>query len=260
MLLGQRETWFALIILLGVALLFWLLSEPLIYLLRQGDMARAWIYSFGPQAPLAYITLFALQILVAPVPGQFLGIMSGFVFGFFWGALYSITGLIIGAGIAIALTRRYGRPLLERFVEREQLRVWERKLYMRSPVSWALLFLFPVPDFVFYLAGLSSMPVIRLFPAIIVGRGLGLIIATTIGGLTAHMPPEWVIVKWAALVVLALLLYRRERRLRLYFLLGLRKFEHFLRRWQKTSRIWLFKLSRPQRHDEDFTLPDVAQE
>lgn len=133
----------------------------------------------------------------------------------------------------MGLARRYGRPLLERFFEREQLKLWERKLYMRSPVNWGLLFVFPVPDLVFYLAGLSSIPLIRLIPAIIAGRGLGLLFANIVGGLTAYLPPEWVVVKWAVIAVLALVLYRQERKLRLYFLLGVRAWERTIHRWSK---------------------------
>ena len=230
--LRQRDFWLALIIFGAVALIFWTLNKPLVHLLHQGDIARTWIKGFGFWAPLAYIGLFALQILIAPLPGQFLGIMSGYVFGILLGSLYSITALTIGSGLAMYIARRFGRPLLERFVEAEQLRLWERKLYMRSPVNWGFLFIFPVPDFVFYLAGLSSIPLIRLIPSIIAGRSIGLILAGVAGGLSAQLPPEWVVVKWAFLLTVGLLLYRHERRLRLYLLLGVRRLERIAKRLQ----------------------------
>lgn len=229
----QREFWLALIAFSAIGVIFWAFSRQLIYILHQGDIAREWILGFGFWAPLAYIGLFAMQILIAPMPGQFLGVMSGFVFGVFLGSFYSIVALTIGAGLAMYIARRFGRPLLERFVEPDQLRLWERKLYMRSPVNWGLLFVFPVPDFVFYLAGLSSIPLIRLVPAIIAGRSIGLILAGIAGGLTAQLPPEWVLIKWAFLLAVGLLLYRHERRLRLYLLLGIRALERSTRRWQR---------------------------
>lgn len=231
LILRQRETWLVLLTLAGITLFFWLLSEPLIYLLHQGDLVSDWVNSFGALAPLAYISIFALQILIAPMPGQFMGMMGGYVFGVFLGSLYSITGLAIGAGLAMFLARRFGRPFLERFFSRDEVKAWERKLYMRSPVSWGLLFVFPVPDVVFYLAGLSTIPLVRLLPSVIAGRGLGLFFANMVGGLSATLPPEWVVIKWMVLVVLALLLYRHERKLRLYFLLGVRSWERVVRRW-----------------------------
>lgn len=237
LVLRQRETWLVILALTGITLFFWLLSEPLIYILHQGDVARAWIKGFGAWAPVAYITLFALQILIAPMPGQFMGVMGGYVFGVLLGSLYSITGLTIGAGLAMVLARRYGRPLLERFFGRDELKRWERKLYMRSPVNWGMLFILPVPDVVFYLAGLSSIPLVRLLPAVIAGRSLGLLFANVVGGLTAYLPPEWVVVKWAVIVLIGLLLYRHERKLRLYFLLGVRAWERSVRRWSRPEQL-----------------------
>jgi uncharacterized membrane protein YdjX (TVP38/TMEM64 family) len=231
--LRQREFWLVLLVFSSISVIFWTFYQPLVALLHQGEIARAWIKGFGLWAPLVYMGLFAMQILIAPMPGQFLGVMSGYVFGIFLGSLYSIVALTIGAGLAMYIARRFGRPLLERFVDPQQLRLWERKLYMRSPVNWGLLFVFPVPDFVFYLAGLSSIPLIRLIPAIIVGRGIGLIFAGIAGGLTAQLPPEWVLVKWAFFLAVGLLLYRHERKLRLYLLLAVRRLERTVRRLQR---------------------------
>lgn len=243
LILQQREILLALVAVVAIAVIFWAVSEQLTYLLHQGDLARSWVKSFGLWAPLAYISLFALQIIVAPVPGQFLGVMGGYIFGVFLGALYSITALTIGAIVTMLLARRLGRPALARFFDEEQLRLWERKLYMRSPVNWGLLFVFPVPDLVFYLAGLSSIPLIRLVPSVIVGRSIGLIFASIAGGLTAYLPPEWVLVKWAFLLMVGLLLYRHERKLRLFLLLGVRRLERAVVRWQRQlSTVDLYKL------------------
>ncbi|MFQ5857001.1 MAG: hypothetical protein ACE5LU_15415 [Anaerolineae bacterium] len=44
----------------------------------RGEAARAWVQSFGPLAPLAYIALFVAQILLAPLPGAFMGLMGGY--------------------------------------------------------------------------------------------------------------------------------------------------------------------------------------
>lgn len=242
-ILRQREVLLALVAVVAIGVIFWAISKPMTYLLHQGDLARVWIKSFGLWAPFAYMSIFALQIIIAPMPGQFLGIMGGYVFGIFFGSIYSITALTIGAVVAMVVARRLGRPALARFFDEEQLRLWERKLYMRSPVNWGLLFVFPVPDFVFYLAGLSSIPLIRLVPSVIVGRSIGLIFASIAGGLTAYLPPEWVLVKWAFLLIVGVLLYRHERKLRFYLLLSVRRFERWLKRWQRQwATVDLYKL------------------
>jgi uncharacterized membrane protein YdjX (TVP38/TMEM64 family) len=233
----RSEFWLGAAATFGVGLLFWLISEQLIILIEQAASARSLINTFGPLAPLAYVALFAAQILIAPFPGQFMGVMSGYLFGMFWGSLYSIAGLALGAGLAMAIARRYGKPLVDRYFDAGQVRHWERKLRMRSPVTWGLLFVFPVPDLVFYVAGLSRVPFGQLLLAVIAGRSLGLIFANIFGNLSASLPPEWVLVKWAIVLVAAFFAYRYQRPIRFWVLIGVRRLQQHLRRWRRRLQV-----------------------
>jgi uncharacterized membrane protein YdjX (TVP38/TMEM64 family) len=132
-LLRRWEFW---IFVAGASLFvvaLWWLSGWLVALLVQAGELRAWILDFGPLAPLIYMGVFSLQILLAPLPGQFMGVMGGYLFGVLLGSLYSISGLMLGAGLAMTLARRFGRPLLNRFFDPAQVALWEKKLRMRSP-------------------------------------------------------------------------------------------------------------------------------
>lgn len=129
----------------------------------------------------------------------------------------------------MVLGRRLGRPLLERFFLPSQIALWEKKLRMRSSLTWWLLFLFPVPDLIFYVAGLSSVPLRWLLLVVVTGRGLGLLIANILGHWTAHLAPEWVLVKWAVIGVLGAFVYLYQRPLRLFVLVNGRR----LRRWRR---------------------------
>lgn len=230
--LNRREMW---VVAIGVVLLLagvrWL-SEPMADLMIHAERLRDWILTFGPLAPLVYIGIFALQILLAPLPGQFMAVMGGYLFGAPLGALYSITGLMVGAGLAMWLGRFYGRPLIERLVDPIQLRRWERKLRVRSPLTWWVLFLFPVPDLIFYVAGLSSVPLRKLLLAVLFGRGLGLLIATSVGHMTALSQPEWVLVKWAVIGAGGALIYIYQRPIRLMLLLGVRRVRTWRRKYE----------------------------
>jgi uncharacterized membrane protein YdjX (TVP38/TMEM64 family) len=225
----RREFWLLLGGALVLALLLWWLSEPFsVMLARVGDL-RGWILTFGAMAPLVYIGVFSLQILIAPLPGQFMGVMGGYLFGALLGSLYSITGLAMGAGLAIWLARRYGRPLLERFFDPAQIAFWEKKMRTRSGFTWWLLFLFPMPDVIFYVAGLSSTSLRTLLVALIAGRGLGLFLANSMGHWTAISAPEWVMVQWAVVGFLAAVIYLYQRRVRLLTLVTARR----MRRWSR---------------------------
>jgi uncharacterized membrane protein YdjX (TVP38/TMEM64 family) len=228
--LKQRNRWLLMVGLVGIGLLLWLTSEQLIRLLGQASVVRVWIKGFGPLAPLVYVAFFATQILVAPLPGQFLGVIGGYLFGVVWGSLYGMAGLTLGVSLAITIARYFGRPLLQRFFDRAQLDYWERRLRMRSPVTWGLLFVFPVPDLVFYVAGLTSVPLRWLLPAVLIGRGTSLLFANFLGHWTALLPPEWAIVKWSILVVAGLVVYHYQRQIRFAALINLRRLRRSLRR------------------------------
>jgi uncharacterized membrane protein YdjX (TVP38/TMEM64 family) len=77
---------------------------------------RAWLESLGPWGPVGLIALFVLQILVAPLPGYVFQAAAGYLFGWFWGAVYACIGMLIGGTLAMTLARIFGRPLVRRVV------------------------------------------------------------------------------------------------------------------------------------------------
>jgi len=229
--------WLTLAALAVVGVLLWRYDTSILHLIERAPQSRAWIESYGPLAPLAYIGLYATQIVVAPVPGNFMGILAGYLFGIFWGALYSVIALTIGVSVAVGLSRFFGRPLLERFVPDEMLKKWEAKLRIRSPLLWIIVFMFPVPDAFIYVAGLSSLPLRTLIPSIVTGRSAGIIFATVMGGWSARLPSHWLIVNWGIFLAGAIVLYVYQRRVKLYTLLGYRQWLHAMRRW-RAKRNW----------------------
>jgi len=132
-------------------------------------------------------------------------------------------GLSIGVTLAVLIGRKLGRPLLERFVDRSELIRWERKLRLRSPLLWFVIFLFPLPDLVIYIAGLGTTPLRLLIPAVLLGRGIGIVIGSSVGTATAHLPGWVVLLQWVLLLVLGSLAYRYQRPLRYHLLINLRR-------------------------------------
>jgi uncharacterized membrane protein YdjX (TVP38/TMEM64 family) len=234
-LFRRVDFWLAVAGLIAAGLLIWRYETEIIHMIERAPQSRAWIESYGPLAPLAYITLYATQIVVAPLPGNLMGILAGYLFGILWGALYSVVALTIGISVVVGLSRFFGRPLLERFVADDLLEKWESKLRIRSSLLWIILFMFPVPDALIYVAGLSSMPLRILIPSIVAGRSAGIIFATAIGGWSARLPSHWLIVNWTLFLAGAALLYLHQRRLKLYTLLGYRQCRQAFRRRRRNG-------------------------
>lgn len=237
-LLSLPQTWLTLGVLILLLVLLAARAPILTLVARaealraqpQAEAARAWVQHFGPWAPLAYIALFTAQILVAPLPGHFMGLMGGYLFGALHGSLYSLIGLELGAGLAASIARYLGRPVVRRLVAEEQLRHWERRLRTRSPFTWWVIFLFPVPDVVYYVAGLSEVPLRWLLLAVLAGRGPGLIMGNWLGDRAVVLPPQVLLVMIPLLALVALLVVRHQRRVRLLMLLTLRRMRRLRRR------------------------------
>ena len=219
--LVRRKIGIALGVLAFLVILF-LVREPILGLLRQREFVRDWVQSFGPLAPLAYIALYVLQILVAPIPGNVISLMGGYLFGPVSGVLYSLVGLGLGAGLAATLARRLGRPLIQRFTGEQALQQWERRLRIRSPITWGLIFLFPVPDALYYLAGLSGAPLRWLVLAAMVGRVPSLIVNNWLGAESVNLSFLQLVGVLILVAAVGVVVYRYQRELRLLALTTLR--------------------------------------
>jgi uncharacterized membrane protein YdjX (TVP38/TMEM64 family) len=220
--------------LTALGILGWWLSEPVSDVLNIAEDVRDWIIGFGPLAPIAYVTFFALQILIAPLPGSFLSVLGAYLFGFGPGLALSMLGLLIGVTVALLVGRKIGRPLLERFIPHVELVRWERKLQLRSPLLWFVLFLFPLPDVAIYIAGMSSVRMRWLMPAVLLGRSIGILVGSTLGTATAVLPAPVVLLQWVSFLILSWLVYRYQRPLRYHMLINLRRSRRMARGLFKT--------------------------
>jgi uncharacterized membrane protein YdjX (TVP38/TMEM64 family) len=190
----QRRAWLsvalvaALVIAIGAAVWTW--RKPIRALLGDREALQAWVSRLGPWGPLATIGLNIAQVILAPIPGQFVGVMNGYLYGIAAGTLYSMIGLIIGTAAAMVLGRRFGRPLVERLVDPTQLARWDDITTDQGPWFFFLVFLFPfVPDDVTaFLIGLSPLSIPRMLILTTLGRLPGVFVSCWVGARAAVLP------------------------------------------------------------------------
>jgi uncharacterized membrane protein YdjX (TVP38/TMEM64 family) len=122
---------------------------------------RGFVTSFGPYAPLAFVGIQALQVVLAPIPGELTGILGGYVFGTWLGFAYSTVGLTLGSALAFLLGRRLGLPVVRRLVSAETYRKFNFVSRAGGEVATLLCFLIPgfPKDYLCFLLGVSPMPV-----------------------------------------------------------------------------------------------------
>lgn len=147
--------------------------------------ARAFVSSFGVLAPLALIALQALQVVFAPVPGQVLAVVAGYLFGPWWGTLYNMIGITIGSTAAFWLARRYGRSYVETIVAADALGRFDSIGDRPAMATLFVFFLIPgLPDDVLCFAGgLTRIPLWKLVVIAVVGRTPAFFLVNVIGGL-----------------------------------------------------------------------------
>ena len=108
-----KRTWKFLItcgiILMVVFLFLWL--RPLF--LKQDDI-RIFIQSIGVVAPLIFIGLQLLQTIIPFVPGGFITLSGGYLFGVVLGTLYSLIGLVLGSFIVFSISNKYLAPYVKK--------------------------------------------------------------------------------------------------------------------------------------------------
>jgi uncharacterized membrane protein YdjX (TVP38/TMEM64 family) len=124
------------------------------------EAIQSFIAAQGVLAPLVYMGLLTVAIVIAPMPGWPLVVASAALFGPFWGAVYAVPAVCLGATIAFGLARRYGRPLVLRLVPESRLVQFERQLSGRQE-TLILLVLRLMPfspfDIINYAAGLTRI-------------------------------------------------------------------------------------------------------
>ena len=132
---------------------------------------HAFFDRFGVVAPLAYVGLVTVEVVVAPIPGTMLHAPGGVIFGGFWGGLLSLTGNVFGAGIACLLMRAFLGARAETYLARSALAPYEGRIIQRG--AWVIFLLRVNPltssDLVSYAAGLTPLSVWKVMLATLAG-------------------------------------------------------------------------------------------
>ncbi len=115
----------------------------------------AWIDELGWTGPIVIISLMIAEVILAPLPGGWLAIANGYIFGPWAGFLYSYIGNFIGSVIAFELARHIGQPYARHMIKEDRFKAYSEKL---KNAHWGLFLLYAIP----------------LFPIDIIGIILGL--------------------------------------------------------------------------------------
>jgi len=174
---------------------------------------------WGILAPVIFIALQALQVIIAPIPGDVTGILGGYLFGEWLGFIYSTLGLTVGSVAAFGVGRWLGVHYVRTLVSQE---TWDKMGFIVEAEGAILCFvIYLIPglpkDLVCYLFGISPMPLWVFTLVSTLGRMPGTWVLSAQGAHTEAGDYLQVILLTAIVVAVALPLYYYRNRIVSWF-------------------------------------------
>jgi uncharacterized membrane protein YdjX (TVP38/TMEM64 family) len=126
-----------------------------------GELAHAIEVFIKTSGPWAYVLAYGYTIAVAivPFPAEFPAMLNGMLFGPVVGTVITWSAALLGAEASFELSRRFGRPLVARFVRPRALERADQLVIASGAPGLLLLRLTPVIAFtaINWVAGLTAL-------------------------------------------------------------------------------------------------------
>jgi uncharacterized membrane protein YdjX (TVP38/TMEM64 family) len=208
---------YLLLFIAGTTLLLYITG--LIQLFLDKERLVNFLNELGPFAFLGFIFLQVCQVVAAPIPGEVTGLLGGFMFGKAKGIILSTIGLTLGSFLAFTLSRKFGRPFVEKVVSAPTLERFDYLLRNKGAFIVFLLFLIPgfPKDYLCYVLGLGHLSTAEFLVIGGTGRLLGTTMLTFGGDFLRHEEYfKFFILTGAALIVILIALAYRDKLERLF--------------------------------------------
>ncbi len=183
------------VVLVLIALVLLSAGRSLWHYFRHPTELRTLVQSWGGWAPLGVVLFQMLQVVIAPLPGNVMSFAAGYAFGLWPTIVWLMLGVLLGATVDFLLARVLGRRLINYVVPPERLARLDSVILRRGTFYIFLLLLIPNPlgDWIYYLAGLTAMP-LPLFLLLVFGARLpSNVLECALGsGATRFAWPHWV--------------------------------------------------------------------
>lgn len=174
------------------------------------EQIKAFVTSFGRGAPVVFIIIQILQVLLAPFPGEATGFIGGFLFGATKGFLYSSIGLTVGSLINFTIGRFLGKRFVRKLIPPAQLERMDNLVKHQGVIVLFALFVFPgfPKDYLCLFLGLSAIPLKIFIILTAIGRMPGTLMLSLQGSYIFEQRYGWFAFIVSVCLLLIFLAYR----------------------------------------------------
>lgn len=168
----------------GIIVTGFILRDSIFNLFADRFVLRAWVEKTGLLAPLAFVGIQLIQVLIFIIPGEMTQTAGGFLFGFFNGVFLSVIGIALGSALNYYVGKILGRPFVLAVLGEEKLQKAQEIISNKAVgTGYFLLFLIPgIPkDVLCYVAGMSKAPLNTFLVASMTARLPGILGSSLIG-------------------------------------------------------------------------------
>lgn len=153
-------------------------------LISNPEKFRTFLLSYGNISILVFFLFQILQVVIAGIPGELIQIAGGYVYGTFFGTLYSSIGILLGSVIVLYIVRILGYSVLKLFISEQNLQKFDFLINNgKSETTMFVLFLIPgLPKDIFtYIAGLTPIKLRKFLMISAIARFPGILISSYVG-------------------------------------------------------------------------------
>lgn len=137
-----------------------------IYLFKMGLLTdqvkmEEYLDKLGVKGVIVFIIIQTIQVIIPVIPGGISCVVGVAVFGVVKGLIYNYIGICTGSLIIFYISRKFGRPILEKLFKEKTIEKYDRWLKKghKETIMFALLIASPIApdDFLCYLAGTTNI-------------------------------------------------------------------------------------------------------
>lgn len=199
----------ALLILLSVFIIiyFMLKHNGWLDIFTSAEKLQAYVSDFGISAPLVFIALQIIQVIISPIPGNITTLAGGMLFGLTNGFLLSFAAIFIGSVIAFTLARIFGKPLVIKLVGKDITHKYIEAMSSRQKIVLIFMFILPFfpDDALCLIAGISGVSWPFFLILLALTRPVGILFSALVGSGLIDIPMwGWGIIIGVSIAVMSI--------------------------------------------------------